>query len=80
MVCCGERVKLTAVLSIPEIEERQWMRAEEVKDVLGLSKEECLLALRHYRFNKQQLMEAWMKDPTATRIAVGIGHTEERAS
>lgn len=58
--------------SADEIDGRQKKIIDEVKDLLGLSEDDSITALKHYSWNAEKLQEQWFDDEKKTREICGL--------
>lgn len=60
------------VWSSDQIEERQKKIIEEAVDLLSLSEDDAITALRHYNWNPERLQEEWFNNEEKTRETCGL--------
>jgi ariadne-1 len=60
------------VLSDSDIRKRQEEQIQQIQSILGLSLEKSAVLLRHFKWNKEGVIDRFMEDPDALLSSVGI--------
>jgi ariadne-1 len=68
------------VLSSKDIEVQQMKQIEEVSAIIGEPPESAAILLRHFRWNRERLIESYMDHPEATLDSAGLGLNSEKAT
>ncbi len=64
-------------ISVQDIREAQESQAEQVSHVLAQNTEQALVLLRHYKWNKEKLIDKLMESPESVLEAAGVPHSSE---
>jgi len=56
------------VCTVDSIVERMNEKIEEVSDLLGLSEDQAILVLRHFKWNMDKLQNQWFSQERQLRI------------
>jgi ariadne-1 len=65
-------------LSDPDIRQEQANQASEVSTILGLPAEQCAILLRHFKWQKERLIEHYMDMPEKVLEDAGLGQHFDR--
>lgn len=65
-------------LSDQEIRQEQNKQIDEVSCILGLSSEQCAILLRHFKWQKERLIEQYMDMPQVVLEEAGLGSEFDR--
>lgn len=63
-----------------DIQRQQDGMIDEVNMILDMSKEDAAIMLRHFRWNKERLLEDYMERPNEVLEATGLWHSSSRAT
>lgn len=66
------RQKSYTVMHLSEIEERTSTIVSEYAELLGISNDEALILLSHYRWKVHKLQDSWLDNELKVRIEAGI--------
>lgn len=66
------KTKDYAIWSSDEIEGRQKKIIEEATELLGLSEDDAITALKHFKWNPEKLQEQWFDNEEKTRKQCGL--------
>jgi ariadne-1 len=60
-------------LSAQTIREEQASQVNEIATLFGLSSEQCAILLRHFKWQRERLIERYMDNPDTVLEAAGLG-------
>jgi hypothetical protein len=68
------------VCSVESIVKRQTEKVAEVTDMMGLSEDESMAVLRHFKWNIDKLQNNWFEKEKALRLQIGLEFDKSVAS
>lgn len=74
------KTKDFVVWTINQIEDRQKKIVEEAIELLGLSEDDAISALKHFNWNPEKLQESWFDNEEKTRKTCGLTPANHVAS
>ena len=73
-----EKLGTYEILSLPTLLSIQKRTLSELDELIGCSMNESIILMRHYRWNKDRLFQAWLKDPTGVQAGCGLVRMQHR--